>query len=45
MYKLYQCAMPFTAESKKLFLIIQNIRYFFLDKYLSQDLIVILRIA
>ena len=23
-YKLYQCAMPFTAESKNLILIIQN---------------------
>ena len=27
-YKLYQCAMPFTAESKNLFLIIQNLQFF-----------------
>ena len=25
-YKLYQCAMPFTAESKNLILIIQNLQ-------------------
>ena len=26
-YKLYQCAMPFTAESKNLILIIQNLQF------------------
>ena len=26
-HKLYQCAMPFTAESKNLFLIIQNLLF------------------
>ena len=26
-YKLYQCAMPFTAESKSLILIIQNLQF------------------
>ena len=26
-YKLYQCAMTFTAESKNLFLIIQNLLF------------------
>ena len=26
-YKLYQCAMPFTVKSKNLFLIIQNLQF------------------
>ena len=26
-YKLYQCAMPFTAESKNLILLIQNLQF------------------
>ena len=40
-YKLYQCAMPFTAESKNLNY--NNTKFaIFEDKYLSQDLIVIL---
>ena len=42
LYELYQCAMPFTAESKNLFLINTTFAIFG-DKYLSQDLIVILR--
>ena len=42
MYKLYQCAMPFTADSKNY--IFNNTKIaIFGNKYLSQDLIVILR--
>ena len=41
-YKLYQCAMPFTAESKNLLLIIQNLQFLEIN-ILGQDLIVILR--